>query len=423
MNSALFSHTEDMNKVVLPGGATLCTQVVPDALSVSLGVWVRSGSRDEQSGEHGITHFLEHMVFKGTETRSALDIALAMDRLGGQLDAFTTKELTCFSSRVVAEHFDTALDVLGDLLTRPLLGEEMLATEKQVVLEEIRNVLDDPDDLIHDLASAEVFGSHPLGRPILGTEASVSGFQREQLHSYLESRYATDNIIVAVAGPLPHDDVVERVSKAFRLRSGNGLVRSESTLAPVAKRVRVESRDLQQQHLWLGRLGLGYSNPDRYAMLLLSTLLGGSMSSRLFQAIRERAGLAYSVFSFADFASDAGLLATYMAVSPARTGEAIRHTLDEYVGLISKGCTEEELENTKMQLKGNLLLAMESVTARMNRLARNEIHESRFIGVEELVERIDSVTTDDIRRLAASYLDPETLTLVSLGPAPETGPF
>lgn len=423
MNTVHISRGEDISKVTLPGGVTLLCQRVPDALSVSVGVWVRSGSRDEAEGQHGITHFLEHMVFKGTEQRSALELALALDRIGGQLDAFTTKELTCFSARVLAEYFDTALDVLSDMLQAPSLDDSLIETEKQVVVEEIRNVFDDPDDLIHELASAEVYGQHPAGRPILGTEASVNGFDSEALRGFLDQRYTAGNMVISVVGPLKHEDVQQRVQTWFKARPGERLERGALETPAAESRVRVLSRDLQQQHLWLGRKTMGNSDPDRYALLILSTMLGGSMSSRLFQAIREHAGLAYSIFSFTDFVSDTGLLGTYMAVSPGRCEEAIRLTLDEFVSLIQKGCPEQELEDTKMQLKGNLLLAMESITARMNRLARNELSEGRFIGIEELVSRVDAVTVADLDRLAAEYLAPDSLTLVSIGPNPATGPF
>ncbi len=423
MNTSDFSRREDIRKVTLDNGVTLLSQCVADALSVSVGAWVHTGSRDEGAGRYGITHFLEHMVFKGTGKRSALDIALDMDRLGGQLDAFTTKEVTCFNARVLAGYLDTALDVLGDMVGNASLDAAMIETEKQVVVEEIRNVFDDPDDLIHELAAEEVFGEHPLARPILGTESSVQAFGREDLTAFVAERYRAGNLIVAVVGPLPHDEMRARVERWFAVPPGAAPPRGGSEPPPARRGLRVETKDLQQQHLWLGRLGVSSRDPDRYGLLVLSTLLGGSMSSRLFQSIRERAGLAYNIYSFSDFATDTGLLGSYMAVSPAKSAEAIRLTLDEYVRLIAEGCTAAELADTTMQLKGNLLLAMESVTARMNRLARNELNEGRFIGVAELVARVDAVTREDVQRLATAYLAPETLTLVSLGPNPTTGPF
>ncbi|MCP4546107.1 MAG: insulinase family protein [bacterium] len=423
MNKKLFANSEDICKVVLDNGATLISQVVPGALSVSAGVWIKSGSRDETAHEHGITHFLEHMVFKGTKERSALEIALAMDRIGGQIDAFTSKELTCFSTRVLADYFDISLDVLSDLISRPTLDETLIATEKKVVLEEIRNVYDEPDDLIFEMAATEIFGEHPLARPILGTETSVNAFSRDDCLSWLERKYNAANIVIAIAGPLTHDDLRTRVEARFPIRDGVEQKRNGSSGPPAVKRMRAETKDLNQQHIWIGRRGLGSRDADRYTLLLLSTMLGGSMSSRLFQAIREQAGLAYSVFSFTDFASDTGLIGTYMAVSPTNAGEAIRRTLDEFARVIGEGCTPQELEDTKMQLKGNMLLAMESISARAYRLAKMEINERRFIGVQELVDRIDSVGVEDILRIAGTYLDPDTQTLISLGPSPETGPF
>ena len=423
MNKLLCAASEDIRKVVLANGATLLTQIMPGSLSVSVGVWVRSGSRDEVEGENGITHFLEHMVFKGSKRRSALDLALAMDRLGGQFDAYTTKELTSFSARVLAEYSDTAFETLSELIHDPLFDPEMMALEKQVVLEEIRNVLDEPDDLVFEFAATEIFGAHPLAGPILGSEDSVSSFTPADLRDWLTRKYVARNMIIAVAGPLSHDELLEKVETSFLLRTGEAQERPGNSLPEVERRIHVVPKDLNQQHIWIGRLGMSSSHPDRYVLSLLSTLLGGSMSSRLFQAIRERAGLAYNVFNFCDFASDAGITGTYMAVSPARSEEAIRRVLDEYVKLIVKGCGEDELDDIKMQLKSNMLLGLENVTARMYRLARMELNEGRYISVQELVDRIDSVGVEDIRRIAAEYLDPDRQSLISLGPSASTGPF
>ena len=423
MNPGLFTRAEDKRKVTLPGGVTLLSEVLPAALSVSVGVWIRSGSRHEGPAQRGISHFLEHMVFKGTENRSAYEIALSLDRRGGQLDAFTTKEYTCFSARVLVEDLPVALDLLADLVLRARLDEDMVELEKRVVVEEIQGVLDDPDDWIHDLASEEIYGSHPMARPILGDEEAVSAFRPEQLRRWMSERYTGQGTVISVAGPLEHDAVRRQVEALFPMEAGPALEPADGTPPEPERRLRHVSRDLQQQHLWLGRLGIGYAHPDRYALLLLATLLGGSMSSRLFQSIRERAALAYNVFSYADFASDTGSLGTYMAVSPARTGEALRLTLDEFVRLISQSVGEEELSDARMQLKGNMLIALESLPARMARMAKNELAYGRFLEIGELVERVDAVSVEDLRRLAAEFLDPATLSLVSLGPNPDTGTF
>ncbi len=423
MNPSHFSRPEDKRKVVLPGGTTLLSQVVPHALSVSVGVWVKSGSRHEDTARRGITHFLEHMVFKGTESRSAFDIALSLERLGGQLDAFTTKEHTCYNARVLAEYFDEALDVLADMLLRPKLEPELIEMEKRVVLEEIQSVFDDPDDWIHDLASEEIFGEHPMARPILGDEESVLAFTRDDLRGWMDERYRAGQVVVAVAGPLDHERVREAVERLFVVPSGDVKANGEIHAAQPQLRVRHVDRALQQQHLWIGRRGMSLSDPDRYGMLLLNTILGGSMSSRLFQSIREKSGLAYSVFSYADFASDTGTQGTYMAVSPSRSGEAINRTLDEFSKLAERSCEAAEIDDARMQLKGNMILAMENIGARMARLAKNELGFGRFLEIPEIVERIDAVTPEEIQRLAAEYLDPRKQTLVTLGPSPDTGPL
>ncbi len=421
MNPSHFSRPEDKRKVVLPGGTTLLSQVVPEALSISVGVWVRSGSRHEDSPRRGITHFLEHMVFKGTEKRSAFDIALSLDRLGGQLDAFTTKENTCYNARVLAEYFDEALDVLADLLLHPQLEPQFIEMEKRVVLEEIQSVFDDPDDWIHDLASEEIFGEHPMARPILGDEETVRGFTRDDLRSWMAERYLAEQVVISVAGPLAHDDVRDRVEKQFDVPSGFTPSNGSIPILPAKRTLRRIDRPLQQQHLWLGRTGMSLSDPDRYAMLVLNTILGGSMSSRLFQSIREKSGLAYAVFSYADFASDTGTQGTYMAVSPARSGEAVDRTLEEFSTLVNHHCEARELEDARMQLKGNMLLAMESIGARMARMAKNELSFGRFLEIPEIVERIDAVSLEDLQRIAAEYLDPAKQSLLSLGPSKDTG--
>ncbi|MDP6419315.1 MAG: pitrilysin family protein [Candidatus Krumholzibacteria bacterium] len=423
MNPKLYAIQEDRKKVALPGGATLLSQTLPSALSVSMGVWIRSGSRHEEGRLQGISHFLEHMVFKGSRNRSAFEIASCLDRLGGQLDAFTSKESTCFSARVLAEHFDTAIDLLSDLLHNALLEPEMLELEKMVVVEEIRGVTDDPNDWIHDLASEEIFGEHPLAQPILGNEESVLSFSAEDVRQWMKKRYSADRLVIAVAGPLTHEEVFSRVQDHFPRTAAGDVDRDFPSPSKPHKSFRHVSRDLKQQHLWLGRRGMSFHDPRRYGMFLLSTILGGSMSSRLFQEIRERSGLAYSVYSHADFASDTGTLGTSMAVSPKRRKEALGRTLDEFQKLAREGCGEQELEDAKAQLKGSLLLSMESIPGRMARLARNELSYGRFLELEEIVEGVDSVQAGTLQELAEEFLDPESLSLVSIGPNEERSPF
>jgi predicted Zn-dependent peptidase len=404
------------SRVVLPSGITIVGERMESVRSVAIGVWIRVGSRHEAVAEAGMTHFLEHVVFKGTRRRDALEIALAIESVGGHLDAFTGREVTCFNARVLDEHLDLAVDVLSDLALHPRIDPVEVEKEKGVIIEEIHNYEDTPDDRVHDLFSDAVWRGHPLGNRILGTEESVRAFSNDAIAGYHGRHYTASNLLVSVAGRFDWDRVVSVVESKFAAAPAG----APSRPAPGAsdgRGVFHHERDLAQQYLCVGGAGLPHEHPDRYALVLLSTLLGGGMSSRLFQRVREQEGLAYSVYTYADSYSDAGIFCASMSVQPVQGRKAVRATLEEFDRVAEDGIPAAELQSVKAQLKGNLLLGLESTTNQMTRLARSEIYSGRYVSVDELIASIDRITEVDVRRLARAVVARESLCLVALGPS------
>ena len=416
MHVGSYATDERIVKRLLPQGATVLVQPVPATYSVVVGVWVRVGSRHEDLRVAGITHFVEHMVFKGTENRSAYEIALALERVGGSLEAHTTKEYTCFYTRVLREHLDLALDVISDLLLRPTLETEQIKLEQGVVIEEINNVFDTPDDWIFEILAEKIYGDHPLARPILGSRDSVSGIGQADLRAFMAQHYVGDNIVISVAGAIDADAVLGKIEAAFAFprRPVERPVVAVGANQPLVH-FQVDDK-LTQQYLVLGCTTLSYEHEDRYALLLLSTLLGGGMSSRLFQSVRENAGLCYAVSSMTEFAREGGFAGTFLAVSPENTRPALDLVWLEYDKLCRDGISERELEDTRDQLKGSMLLGMENVASRMSRMAKNEIYYGRQISVDEILRALDAVTRDDVARLADAFLRRERNVVVGLGP-------
>jgi predicted Zn-dependent peptidase len=403
-------------KSVTPLGLTLVTEHVPGRKSVAVGVWVRSGARDEPFERLGISHFIEHMMFKGTERRDARAIAQSLEALGGHLDAFTAREQVCYFARALAEHLEQVVDVVSDIVCCSRFASSEIEREKSVVREEILSCEDDPEDKINELLAGQVWGEHPLGRPILGTPETVAGLDAESLRDYFRRRYRPENIVVAATGALEHGRVEELVVRHFRPPDGEGLPLSGPPPA-FTPSVRHASRPgLQQLYLSLGTRGLPYADERRFALVLFHTLLGGGMSSRLFQSVREEAGLAYSVYSAADFHRDAGMFSIHLGVSPGRGREALARVRDELRALCDAGPTEEEVEAARGQIRGSLLMSQESVTSRMYQLAHDELYHGRFVPVEEQVERILAVTRAEVGEAARAYAVPERFALTALGP-------
>jgi predicted Zn-dependent peptidase len=408
--------SDRVRKIVLPSGLTVIGEHVDSVRSVSVGVWVRVGARYEPPVEAGMSHFLEHMVFKGTHARDAYELALSLESVGGHLDAFTGREVTCFDARALDEHLDLAVEVLADLVLHPRLDPDDVEKEKKVVLDEIHTYEDTPDERVHDLFADVVWAGHPLGNRILGTRESVHAFTREDVARYHVRRYGARNLLLAIAGRFDWDRFVEEVTLRFG-DAGPGQRPETDGVEGNGRDVVHHVKDLAQQYLCLGARGLPSQHPDRHALVVLSTLLGGGMSSRLFQRVREQEGLAYSVYTYADFYRDAGIFCAGMNVQPEHGRRAIALTLEEFDRVIQDGVPPAELDSTKAQLKGSLLLGLESTSNRMHRIARNELYEGRFVPLEELVRRVEGVTAQDVQRVASEIIARERLSLVALGPS------
>jgi len=407
---------EAYRKTVLPDGIRVVTESLPHVRSVAVGIWVETGSRVEPVERGGISHLIEHLVFKGTENRSAEDIARAIDSVGGQLDAFTAKEHTCFYVSVLDEHLELASDLLADVLLRSRFAAEDIEREKAVVFQEMKMVEDTPDDLVHDLFAERVWPGHPLGRPILGRRDVVETLDRATILGHFREEYTPGRVVVAVAGHVEHAQVVECFARRF-----DGFSRAETPSRPMeapALRpgIHMHSRPLEQVQVVMGFPGVSDTAPERYALYLLNDVVGGSMSSRLFQEVRERQGLVYSVHSGTQQYRDTGLLYFYAGTDPANFGKVLKAFVREVRALKKDGVTAEELRRAKDHLKGNLLLSLESSSSRMNRLAKQELRFGAFHSIEDMLEDIDRVRPEEVEALIHRVLDEEQMALVTLGP-------
>ena len=392
-------------KQTLGSGLTLVTEAMPEVRSVTVGVWVRSGSRHETQRASGISHFIEHMVFKGTKHRSAERIAAEVDSIGGFMDAFTAKEYASFHLKVLDEHLPLAIEILGDIVQNPLFDAEEMAREKKVIFEEMSMVEDTPDDLVTEVFAESFWPGHPLGRPILGTRQSVSRFKRADLAAHFKRVYHPGNMLIAAAGHLQHASLRALVERHFegleaRATGGNG---GAGTRPPAtATRTVVRSkRELEQIHVCLGARAHSQDHPDRYACYLLNTVLGGSMSSRLFQNVREKRGLVYTISSGVTAYSDAGLVTVYAGTRRESAREVVRLTLEEIRRLCDQPLGHEELRRAKDHVKGGLVLALESSGARMNHLARQELYYGKQLALGDILGAVEAVSAEDIRRVAS----------------------
>jgi len=409
------SELERMRKESLKNGLTLLTEEMTQVRSVCLGVWLRKGSRDESAGENGISHFIEHLVFKGTETRTSRDIAKLLDRLGGHSDAFTGKEHTCFFAKVLDEHQDVAVELLADIVLRPRFDAEEIEKERKVIFEEIRMVEDTPDEALYDLFTETLWGDHPLGRPIQGTPESVGAMDREAILDYFRRCYRSENLVIAAAGNLNHERLAEAVVRAFAdLPAGDGLPVAD----PPGTRSRLALRDkkeLEQLHLCLGAPAFPQDDPRRHAGYLLNTILGGSMSSRLFQEIREERGLAYSVYSGLQCYADTGYQMVYLATAPEQAREALDVVMQEVRKIRREGVSADELREAKEHLKGSLMLGLESSSSRMSNLARQQICFDRLKTLDEIAAEIDKVQVADVQALSEELFGDRPTTLAAIG--------
>ncbi len=411
-----------VQRTVLDNGLRLLSEEVPGMPSATVGIWVENGSRDEDPQENGVSHFLEHLFFKGTERRTAAGIAEEIDAIGGVLDAFTGKEYTCYYARVLTEHLSLALDLLLDVFLCSRFAEDEIERERSVICQEIAQIEDTPDDLIHDLFHLDFWRGHPLSRPISGTAATVSRLRRGDFLGYLDRRYRPDRIFMAMAGGARHEDFVDQVGPALSSLAGKAVAR-ETPPPTACAGVYPHQRDLEQTHLCLGMPCVSQIDPEWYAAYLLHTALGGGMSSRLFQEIRERRGLAYDVTSFLSTYRDTGYLGVYVATSAAWVPEVMEITCSTLHGIAQEGISAEELRRAKGHAKGGLLLGLETSEARMNRLARCEIYFGRYIPIPEVVERVEQVTLAEVHALAARCFAGENRALTLLGELPASSDY
>ncbi len=400
---------------VLDNGLRLLTESMTEVRSVSIGVWLTRGSRHEPAEWSGIAHFVEHMLFKGTATRSAEDIAQEIDSVGGQLDAFTSKEYAGYYIKVLDEHLPRAVDILADIVLHPALDADDIEREKKVILEEIKMVEDTADDLVHELFTASFWNGHPLGRPILGTPASVEALTQDVLRHYFRRVYTPDNFVISAAGNLEHARVRDLVERAFvAVAPADEPVEDRRPIAAPAFMVR--NKDLEQSHICLGTSAHAQCDEDRYIGYVLNTMLGGSMSSRLFQNVRERRGLAYSIFSGLSAYRDTGLLTIYAGCATGSVDKVIDLIVDELRGLKRSAVPEAELRRAKDHLKGSLMLGLENTASRMSQLGRQEIYFDRQFGLDETLAGIERVTAADLERVAAGLFSDGALAGTVLGP-------
>jgi predicted Zn-dependent peptidase len=407
-------------RTVLPGGLRVVTEAMPGVRSASIGVWVGVGSRDEAPTLAGASHFLEHLLFKGTPTRSAMDISAELDAVGGEFNAFTAKEYTCFHARVLDQDLPLAVDVIGDMVTSSVVAADDVEAEREVILDEIAMHDDDPDDVVNNLYAAQAWGSSPLGRPVAGTAESVRSLTRAQIRRFYRTRYRPENMVLAVAGNVDHAAVVRLAAKAFardRFLADHATVPLPVRRTDPARRATpgqvVASRPLEQVNLVLGVNGLVRTDERRYVLGVLDAVLGGGTSSRLFQEVRERRGLAYSVYSFAAHYADAGMFGVGVGCLPSKVDAVLSVVRSELRGLAEHGITDGELERGKGQLRGGLVLSLEDSASRMSRIAKAELLYDELPGLDEVIGRIDAVALDDVQVLAKELFDqPETLAVV-----------
>jgi len=399
----------------LPNGIRIVTEAMPHVRSVAVGIWVETGSRVEPEERGGVSHLIEHLVFKGTATRTAEQIAGAIDSVGGQMDAFTAKEHTCFYVSVLDDHLALAADLLSDILMHPLFAAPDIEKEKAVVFQEIKMVEDTADDLVHDLFAERVWPAHPLGRPILGRWDVVKAFERDLILGHFEQEYAPERIVIAAAGHLEHARVVDLFAERFA--GFRRVAAPRETAAPMlTPGVHMVQKPLEQVHLIAGFPGMAETAPERYALYLLNDVIGGSMSSRLFQEIRERQALAYSVHSGLQSYHDTGLFYIYAGTDAANFAKVVKALMKELRTLKKDGVTAAELARAKEHLKGSLMLSLESTSSRMNRVARQELRFGAFFSLDEMLHAIDRVAAADVAALISRVLDEEQLALFALGP-------
>ena len=405
----------NIRREVLPNGLTIITEQMQHIRSATIGIWLGAGSRDETASANGISHFIEHMVFKGTKHRTAEEIAREADAIGGNLDAFTAKECICFSMKVLDEHIGTAMGILSDLVLNPVFDADDIARERGVILEEIKMEQDNPDYLVHEIFTQNFWKDHSLGRPILGTRETVKQFDRKLVLAAYRSLFRPGNMIIAAAGNLKHKTFVKMARAQFEHLKPAGKPPASTQAAAESRITLRNKKSLEQVQLCLGVPSHAIAHEQRHASYVLNTLLGGGMSSRLFQNVRERQGLVYSIYSDLNPYRDTGCLAIYAGTSRESVGKVVRSVVEEFRKLKNELISPEELSRSKAQLKGNLMLSLESSTSRMSNLARQEMYFDRFISLDELIQKIESVTAAQLHELAREFFQTQRIAVTILG--------
>jgi len=402
-------------KDTLANGIRVVSETLPKSRSISIGVWVKVGSRHEPPEIGGISHFIEHMFFKGTEKRSAKDIAIEMDSLGGEYNAFTSQETTTYYAKVVDEHLPVAIDILSDILLGSKFDAGEMEKERKVILEEIKGVEDTPDDFIHELFTGAVWPDNSLGRPILGTKDTIRGLKHQDILSYIENYYSPKEIVISVAGNFEHARLIDLLNAHFG-KLARSVVPKKEEPPTFTHALSVKKKQLEQVQLCMGCKGLPIAHEDRYVLSALNTVLGYSMSSRLFQEVREQNALAYSIYSYVTSYRDAGLLTVYAGTGPSNTLEVVRLVLKEFKKIKEDGITPAEELRVRNQIKGNLILSLESSNSHMSRIARQEIYFGKYLSMDDIIKEVEKVTGEQVRRLARQLFTPENITLTILGP-------
>jgi predicted Zn-dependent peptidase len=402
-------------KDTLSNGIRVVSETLPKSRALSIGVWVKVGARHEPKEIGGVSHFIEHMFFKGTQKRTARDIATEIDSLGGEMNAFTSQETTTYYVKVLDEHLATAIDILSDILLGSKFDPAEMEKERKVILEEIKGVEDTPDDYIHELFTGTVWADNSLGRPILGTKDTIKSLKHSDILTYIDNYYSPREIVISVAGNFEHARLIELLDSAFGKLLRSGISKQEA--APGFNRaVTVRKKQLEQVQVCLGCKGLNYTHDDRFGIMALNTILGNSMSSRLFQEVREQNALAYSIYSYVTAYRDTGLLTIYAGTDPANTLQAIQLIVKELKKIRDEGITPAEEMRVKNQLKGNLVLSLESSNSHMSRIARQEIYFGKYLSFDDTIKAVDKLTAEQIKRIAQQLFTRESLSLSILGP-------
>jgi predicted Zn-dependent peptidase len=405
----------EIERATLPNGIRVVTEHMPHVRSVSVGIWIGTGSREEADHLTGISHFVEHMVFKGTKNRSAEQIARSVDSIGGGLDAFTSKELVSYNVKVLDEHLPDAFDVIADLVRNPLFKKDDIEKEKGVILEELKMEVDNPEYLIHEIFASNFWKGHPLGRPILGTRQTIRSFDRDIVDRYYKQFYVPSNILVTAAGSLDHQRLVNLVEDQFAGLKPRKTAKLDQPPQPHAPLVFRTKNSLEQVHVYVGVPSIEIAHEARFACFILNAILGGGMSSRLFQNIRERQGLAYTVYSELSMYRDAGCMLVYAGTSQRNAGKVVESIARELRKLADERVTEDELRRSKDHLKGSYVLGLESTSSRMANLARQELYFNRFFSLDEMLERVENVTAEEVQALAQQFFDPKRMAVAMLG--------